>query len=293
MKLHKTLLWMMIGSLTLAAALGIWAMIVPQTGWVQEQVLFSSLFTGLFSLPAFGCAFVLHRQRDRPIMWAGILASAVTLVLTLSMVWTNRSAWNFPDQLLQTTVCVGIVAVWAAHFGLLRITKLSHPLARAVRRATIVAGTAFAAFMIFGVWIEPYDDWFWRVVGVLLILTLCGSIVTPILMLIELIATRSAPESLPSSIRIGLTCPRCGSSEMIPAGAGRCGACGLRIAIDIEEPRCMCGYLLHKLKSECCPECGRTIPDAERWHVTKTDPVDPVDETNPATAKADRPSDDA
>lgn len=285
MKLYQAFLWTMIGSLTLAAALGVWALLIPRTGWVQEHVLLSALFTGLLSLPAFGCAIVLHRRRDRPIMWLGIIASAATLALTLILIWTERTAFDFPDEFIQLTVCFGIVAVWAAHFGLLRLTKLSQTWAKFVRLATIVLGTTLAVILLISVWSEPNFEWFWRVIGVLLILTLCGTIVTPILGLIELIAARGTRESLPSSLKIALTCPRCGSSEMVTAGVGRCAACGLRITIDIEEPRCTCGYLLHKLKGENCPECGRAIPEAERWHVTKTDSTDAA---APAAAGADR-----
>ena len=48
-------------------------------------------------------------------------------------------------------------------------------------------------------------------------------------------------------------------------GPARCAECGLHITISVEEPRCTCGYLLYHLESDQCPECGRTIDEADRW----------------------------
>lgn len=270
MKLYQAFLWMMIASLTLAAALGVWALLIPRTGWVQEYVLISSLLVGAFSLPAFGCAIVLHRRRDRPIMWLGIAAAAGALAVWLAAIWTQRMPWWIPDDVWRIGGSLTTLTLWAAHFGLLRLAKLSQPWARMVSTATLALGGLLALTIIIAMWAEPIAEEFWRLLAVLSILAVCGTIVTPILTLIELIATRGMRESLPSSMKIALTCPRCGSSEQVAAGAGRCAGCGLRIAIDIEEPRCTCGYLLHKLVGEQCPECGRTIPDADRWHITKS-----------------------
>ena len=59
---------------------------------------------------------------------------------------------------------------------------------------------------------------------------------------------------------VTVICPRCGRRTKVPLGAGGCGACGLRIEINIEEPRCpQCGYLVYKLASDVCPECGTPV----------------------------------
>jgi hypothetical protein len=33
----------------------------------------------------------------------------------------------------------------------------------------------------------------------------------------------------------------------------------------IEEPRCVCGYVLFRMSQETCPECGREVPEADRY----------------------------
>ncbi|MCH7602227.1 MAG: hypothetical protein IIB54_05635, partial [Planctomycetes bacterium] len=53
------------------------------------------------------------------------------------------------------------------------------------------------------------------------------------------------------------TCPQCQQWLEAPSGPARCDGCGLRLIIEITEPRCPCGYLLYELKGNVCPECGR------------------------------------
>ncbi len=48
--------------------------------------------------------------------------------------------------------------------------------------------------------------------------------------------------------------------QTIELGGSACKACGLRIEVRAEEPRCrQCGYLLYRLTSDTCPECGTPI----------------------------------
>ncbi len=81
----------------------------------------------------------------------------------------------------------------------------------------------------------------------------------------ETLHRRESSESIPLNVRVELVCPRCRSTQSLLPGPRECTACGLRITIDVEEPRCACGYLLHQLVSEQCPECGRVVAERDRW----------------------------
>ena len=65
--------------------------------------------------------------------------------------------------------------------------------------------------------------------------------------------------------RSPIVCPRCKISQKLLAGANKCENCKLRISIMVEEPRCSCGYQLYHLESNNCPECGKTVPESDRW----------------------------
>jgi hypothetical protein len=59
---------------------------------------------------------------------------------------------------------------------------------------------------------------------------------------------------------ITLFCPRCRKKQSLELGGASCTSCGLRIEVRAEEPRCAkCDYLLYKLTSDVCPECGAPI----------------------------------
>ncbi|MFG0251941.1 MAG: hypothetical protein ACF8NJ_03610, partial [Phycisphaerales bacterium JB038] len=58
---------------------------------------------------------------------------------------------------------------------------------------------------------------------------------------------------------------RCAVAHMANMGTSHCQSCGLRIYLEVEEPRCACGYLLYQLQGDRCPECGRLIPWKDRW----------------------------
>lgn len=69
----------------------------------------------------------------------------------------------------------------------------------------------------------------------------------------------SHAESVSARTPIEMTCPSCGERGTFVNGPARCPACRFRMLIEIEEPRCLCGYLLYRLTGERCPECGRTV----------------------------------
>ena len=69
--------------------------------------------------------------------------------------------------------------------------------------------------------------------------------------------------TIPKRVKMKMTCPQCQQWLEAPSGPARCEDCGLRLIIEIQEPRCPCGYLLYELKGNVCPECGRVIEQRE------------------------------
>lgn len=64
-------------------------------------------------------------------------------------------------------------------------------------------------------------------------------------------------------VKMKMTCPQCQQWLEAASGPARCDGCGLRMIIEIKEPRCVCGYLLYELQGNVCPECGREIENHE------------------------------
>jgi len=65
--------------------------------------------------------------------------------------------------------------------------------------------------------------------------------------------------------KIVVICPRCRRRQAVSLGGSVCRTCGLRIAVEVEEPRCpQCDYLLLGLTTDRCPECGHVISEPAR-----------------------------
>ncbi|MCH8251503.1 MAG: zinc ribbon domain-containing protein [Planctomycetes bacterium] len=109
------------------------------------------------------------------------------------------------------------------------------------------------------VWIIPEDLWY-RFMGVLGITGACGTVAVPILHRVSAIRVQDETHTVDLSATIKLVCPRCGKEQQLALGRSRCGSCGLRIRVEIEEEHCRnCGYVLYKLESAVCPECGTPV----------------------------------
>jgi hypothetical protein len=267
MRLRTTFLWTMIVSFALAAAMGIIAILYPDLGHMEE-VLGTSLLVGAFSLTSLACAFVLDRGRLRLMMWVGIAASCLSLAHWVVMIWFDPWSWSggdWDDFIAKSGTFFTVLAGWAAHFGLLSLLRIDRRSWRLVRTVTLVVSSALAVSIVGVVWTEEFEEWAGKLIAVLSILTSCGTVVTPILALIEKVRRKDEPAAMERRITVKLVCPRCGIEQTLRSGRDKCTGCGLSIGIDIEEPRCHCGYLLYRLEGDVCPECGRRVDAEERW----------------------------
>lgn len=78
-------------------------------------------------------------------------------------------------------------------------------------------------------------------------------------------------ETVAAKPKLRMTCPRCQIEQVHTTGPVRCPKCRFLIVIEIQEPRCECGYLLYQLHGKTCPECGRVIADDQRLKVITPD----------------------
>ena len=275
MGLRRIFLGSMIVSFAAAALLGIVALLLPRYGPSEEVLVSAALFAG-FSLLALFCTIVLEKRRRWELswwlMWVGIGSSAAALVTWMILNWFDR---NLDSRTEETVDRVGstfmVVAIVLAQSGLLSLPRFDRRSADRVRGSTVVVSVAMAATGICLIWwydfIERFidDDLIVRGMGVLLILAICGTVITPILWKVEAVKRADTSESIPGKLQVAITCPRCRMQQVLRTGPSACSECGLRITIGVQEPRCKCGYLLYQLTGDQCPECGRVIPETDRW----------------------------
>ena len=229
----------------------------------------------IFSLVGLVCAAAVTRRRFLPLVWAGTGLFAVSFAGWLILVWIAAQLdWRTQETFAKANGTSAIFGVLAMHSVLLLLMRTRRSLAKWVRRATI--GAAF----IVGIWIVvmmwdafDYDNKFLdRLVGAVAIVGSLGTIATPLLSRLEKLDQQAAGDSgLSGSVSVSLTCPRCACEVTARANKmKRCEGCGLKIKVQFEEPRCLCGYLLLGLTGDTCPECGKPIAQDDRWRETST-----------------------
>lgn len=188
--------------------------------------------------------------------WLGIVCAAAAIVIVEYDMWYNPATTQLGRNVFTLTTAVACVV---AHANLvLRAAVRDNQ--RWLTWGTIGAGIATGSLLCVAVFIADHDldESTARLAGAAGVLAACGS-----LALVVLARFNRGINAEPGSAAftdINLTCPRCQRKQTLPLGGGRCGACDLRITIEVEEPRCgKCGYLLYQLTSNACPECGERI----------------------------------
>ncbi len=262
-RLKQALLWALIASLSVAALMGILAFIAgEQLGLADFRLHGTNLAFAFAALTSLACALALERGRSRWVCRVGLVASAATFTLNVTLIWQPYLG-DLTDFLARAAAVGATWAVYCPHFALLGFARPGRALTW-VLPATRGSATLLAVLIMYVIVIDPWEDeMIFRTIGAVATLTLLGTITLPALHWIGMMQKRS--EVATTALEVQLTCPRCGDAAVRPAGRSACGKCGLCIRLEIEEERCpKCNYVLYQLTSDRCPECGAPVFDRPR-----------------------------
>ena len=250
---QRSLLFAFIGSILLCGVVGIYCLLLGRLDNFELRVMFTTASAGAAAILGLASVIPWERRRWHPIGPFASLAVLTALVLVLSTIWLEPNQEPF----LKTMFSSCILAVALPHLGLMSLARLRKQYER-VRLATAVVIAALAVQIILSIWAEVDEEAWYRAMGILGIVVVCGTIAVPVLHRVSGISAREAIETV--ELKLALTCPRCAVSQTLPVGRSACSSCGLKFAIEIEEEHCAkCGYSLYRLESATCPECGTPI----------------------------------
>ncbi|MCB9845047.1 MAG: zinc ribbon domain-containing protein [Phycisphaeraceae bacterium] len=265
--LKTRMLWGSMAVLGIAALLAVVALMAGSRWRYSAETLGTAFLTALYAMVMLVNALVLARFPRAGWVAAGLLA--MSFVLWVATIWLKAElGWKASDDLSRVASIISVPGCVAVHLGVLFLPAARSALTRTLRTAT-VSGSIVSGLGLGLVFMEVSDDILRlsQAVGVALLLTLLGTVMVAVASALERSSARDGQESgVAQRTPVDVICPRCQSRASVRANTdGACDGCGLRIRVQIAEPRCECGYLLYRLEALVCPECGAAVSAESRW----------------------------
>ena len=183
---RKGAIYGIIVSFSLAAIVGIIALLSGDFGETQGRIILMTLLLGATSITAL-CHLAIADRAMRIVGFVGLAASAVTLITGLVLIWRD---WDSPgfDQWFKAFATAGILAVSFAHANLLLLLAgRRRPVIRYGLMITLVMIASVAIMVILPILSEGdipgigNEEWYWRLFGVVGILDVLGTVVVPVM----------------------------------------------------------------------------------------------------------------
>jgi hypothetical protein len=258
LKTQRYLLNSFIASISLCGLIGIFCLLLGEMSAFVARVLGTTGTVGAASILALAAAIPWERKRWPPIGLLGVMVVAIAMVLMLVLIWFEPYSTKNVQVFLKVLFGACILAVALPHIGLLSLARLNRGY-EFVRLGTVAVIALLAVLLILMLVFDIGEsDLLIRLIGTLGILDVCGTIAVPILHRVSRI--QSDESAVTTRLELSLTCPRCETTQVLPAGRSNCATCGLRFKIEIEEEHCpKCGYVLYLTTASNCPECGTPV----------------------------------
>lgn len=212
--------------------------------------------------------------------WIGVGSSSAATLCGLALIWRpDLSAVGSNDAhvVLRLTIALSAVGAFVADFERLRSVRLGRVVGRFVRGvACFTAGVVALVVLVTCAQSKP-DAWLamifgsgtWAVWSGFAITLASSHLAVPILGRMEERRERALRDSATDRATLTLQCPRCQLWVQMHSGLILCPGCRLQLRVEFEEPRCGCGYPLHRLAGPNCPECGWEVPPEKRWGLAR------------------------
>lgn len=172
-------------SLSLTALIGIITLLSGDFGETQGKVLLTTLLLAGFSITVL-CHLAVVGRALQVVGFVGVGVSAVALVAGLLLIWRDWGNYDDVEPLLKTFGVFGVLAVSFAHANLLLLLgQRRNQTVRLLLYITVAIIGAVALLLCLPIATGgeiPGDngDWYWRLLGVVAILDVLGSIVLPV-----------------------------------------------------------------------------------------------------------------
>ena len=263
-------MWTLLAVIAACGLLGVVAIVAPSR-FIDERVLATGFVVGMHAL---GAMVLIAFGRDQPRLLAAALAALTLSMLLFSATTVLDNAMSAPVQEWSArfgAACVTITLVLGHRMLVAPMLRDFHAsaLVRITKRAALVSATVAGAIILIPILLDDLTgggEILMRLFGIGLIVAAASTLALGAMALLMKRPGDDEPGLLSRGVSVAMTCPRCARPiDAVSGRESRCEGCRLRVRVTLEEPRCACGYLLYELKSDTCPECGREIPEGDRW----------------------------
>jgi hypothetical protein len=252
------------------------------SGLIAVRVLLTGLVGIWTSLALLGGVSSFRVMSVRPYAGAAILAATLAAPLWLFVLWRDWDTFNDFDAAWRLTITLTILTLAMDVIAMCFALHVRLGWLRVLRWISVSLLIVDLGFIMLLVWelidlssMQGFGPVWDFVMAALLASFVSVVLLTGTVVLIRLTSRSviASAESIPMRLILRLTCPMCAAQQVMSPGPTQCNACGQRLLIDIEEPRCECGYLLFRLTGNVCPECGRGVPPGVGWRNAGEDPA--------------------
>ena len=261
--------------LTVVAVSALLGLLVIMNVVTDTRFLATSAIVAVGCMATFVCALVADHGRFSRWMRSATVVGWLGVLVWLFLVWFEAALGSKGMEITARIAgALSLYAAWSIFSAVTLAPRGGGTITAIIRWSVFVLASWWSAVGEFGL-VEPDiaevvvntigEQWFPRIVAASAVVIGAGTLAQPVLIRIA----GAAPQE--SAIRgrrakVALGCPRCGTRcELETNTDAKCAACQLAIRVEVDEPRCACGYLLFGLETSTCPECGAAVPESLHW----------------------------
>jgi hypothetical protein len=261
--------------LAVVAVSAVLGLLVIMNVVTDTRFLATSAIVAVGCMATFVCALVADHGRFSRWMRSATVVGWLGVLVWLFLIWFEAALGSKGMEITARIAgALSLYAAWSIFSAVTLAPRGGGTITAIIRWSVFVLASWWSAVGEFGL-VEPDiaevvvntigEQWFFRIVAASAVVIGAGTLAQPVLIRIA----GAAPQE--SAIRgrrakVALGCPRCGTRcELETNTDAKCAACQLAIRVEVDEPRCACGYLLFGLETATCPECGAAVPESLHW----------------------------
>lgn len=179
--MRKLILRIIVGSLVVTALLGVIVILTGSFGELTGKVLLTTVLVDVASIVGLCCAGQPSSVGHRYIQKLGLGASVLFLAVALIITWVELPE-NLGEFIWRILAVAAILAVSSAHASLILPSALHSPRLRKLVFATVICIAIVAELLLNTVVIPGFygGDTYFKIVAVVLILDVLGTILIPL-----------------------------------------------------------------------------------------------------------------